>query len=385
MSKTKKIIFSCFDDLKNPNYGGGGAYAVHQISKRLAKNHQVTVITGSYRGSVDETIDGVDYKRIGISKFGGRFGQLIYQIILPYYVLTKKFDIWFENFTPPISTGFLPLFTNDIVIGIANLLAAKDMSKKYWGIPFHWFEKFGLRYYKNVIVLTRFLKEKLNKEYLDMNVVVIPNAVDDAYIKYNLQKKNGEHILFIGRIDIEQKGIDILLDAYKRVETVIRKKMIIAGSGSEKEVKNLKNKIKTLGLNEKVDYVGWVTGEEKIDLFKNAAYMVLPSRFEEFGIVVLESFCFETPVIASDLPQLSWIPKEGVVKVEPENTDKLADEMLKMSLQISKRSKMGKKAKQSVEQYSWDRSVKLYEEIIKKTKKYQHNNNFVTFLFRSFA
>jgi len=366
MDNRKKIIFSCYDDLKNPFYGGGGAYAIHEIAKRLAKKHDVKVLTGNYKGAISEIIDGVNYKRIGVSRSGARSGQLIYQILLPYYVMKEDFDIWFENFTPPFSINFLPLFTKKPVIGIANLLAAKDMSKKYWGIPFHLVEKFGLHFYKNVIVLTKYLKQKLESEYLNMNVFEIPNAVDEKYVTFKVTKKTGDYILYLGRIDIRQKGLDLLLSAYKIVEDKINLKLIIAGDGPVEEINTLKESIAAMNLKNKVMLTGWVAGEKKVKLLKNAAFMVLPSRFEEFGIVVLESFCFETPVISFDLPQLSWIPDEGVIKVECENKNKLAYEMLKMSNDKKSRETMGKKAKKNVFKYRWVASAKLYSNVINK-------------------
>jgi len=61
----RRIIFSNYDDPKNPFYGGGGARAIHEVARRLAVRHDVKIITGSYPGSRDEMVDGVSYTRIG--------------------------------------------------------------------------------------------------------------------------------------------------------------------------------------------------------------------------------------------------------------------------------------------------------------------------------
>ena len=127
-----KIIISSYDDLKNPYYAGGGAVVVHEVFKRLKESYKVKVITGKYPGSIDEIVDGVVYERIGTNFFGPRLGQLIFQVILPFYALTEKFDLWVESFTPPFSTAFLPLFSKKPVVGLVHMLSAQDMQMSWF-------------------------------------------------------------------------------------------------------------------------------------------------------------------------------------------------------------------------------------------------------------
>ena len=107
----KKIIFSTYDDVDNPYYGGGGAHAISEIAKRLASFFDVTIITANYPGGKNIRKDGIRYKRIGPSFVDPRTGQLIFSLLLPWYARHEEYDIWFESFTPPFSTSFVPLFT----------------------------------------------------------------------------------------------------------------------------------------------------------------------------------------------------------------------------------------------------------------------------------
>src|SRR4051812_43402090 len=99
--RIKKVIISSYDDLKNPYYAGGGAYAVHEVAKRLAQKYHVEVLTSSYPQAKDEKVNDVSYKRIGVPRFGPYLGQLIFQARLPFYARTLDYDLWIENFTPP--------------------------------------------------------------------------------------------------------------------------------------------------------------------------------------------------------------------------------------------------------------------------------------------
>ena len=156
----KKIIISNYDDVKNPFYGGGGAYAIHELAKRLSSDFDVTVVTAKYPHSKNEIMDGVWYERIGISNAGPKIGQFIFYFLLFFYFKFKKFDLWMENFTPPFSTNFLQLFTKKPVVGLVYMLVGEDMKRKY-KLPFDLIEKIGIKTYKYFITPTEFAKKKI--------------------------------------------------------------------------------------------------------------------------------------------------------------------------------------------------------------------------------
>ncbi len=113
-----KIIFSLYDDINNPFYRGGGALATHQLALRLAKRgHDTKIICGNYVNAKDRTVNGVKYKHIGSKNLGPIMGQISFSLLLPFYVLTEKFNIWIENFVPPHSTNMLQIYTKQPVVG----------------------------------------------------------------------------------------------------------------------------------------------------------------------------------------------------------------------------------------------------------------------------
>lgn len=199
-SNKPKIIFSSYDDLKNPYYGGGGAYAVHEVAKRLVKKFDITVLTGKYPGCRSQRINGVKYKRIGLSCTGPKLDQMIFHFFLPFYVLKEDFQIWVENFTPPYSTSFLQLLTRKPVIGLVHMLSSDYMQRKY-KLPFHIIQNLGLKKYKYLIVLTEEMKNRISAVNPKAKIKVIPNGIDLIKTKQN-NSNNKKYILFIGRIDV---------------------------------------------------------------------------------------------------------------------------------------------------------------------------------------
>lgn len=356
-----KIIFSNYDDKKNPYYGGGGADAIHEVARRLAREHEVTVITGKYPSYRDEVIDRVYYKRIGTTLVGPKLGQLIYSMYLPFYVLKERFDVWIESFTPPFSTGFLQLFTKKPVIGLVHMLGGEDMKRKY-RLPFQRVERIGLKTYRNFIVLSEETKKKIKRMSNAAEIRIIPNGIDLSEI-INVQADTKKHILFIGRIEVDQKGLDLLLEGYARFREKAPNghKLVIAGAGEKKEEQKLKNLIHRLELDGKAIHVGKASGKRKEEAFQKAQFVVVPSRFEAFSIVALETFSFGLPLVAFDIEGLEWIPDECCIKVEPFMKDKLADAMLRLSQNRELRQQLGKTGKSFASKFSWEKIAEKFQ------------------------
>ncbi len=356
-----KILFTSYDDVKNPNYGGGGAYAIHEIAKRLAKNHEVEVITWTYSKAKNEIIDNVFYKRIGFKFVGARLGQLFYHFFLPFYVVSKDFDVLLESFTPPFSTSFTPLFTRKPVMGLVHMLSAEDMERKY-KIPFSLIERFGLRFYKRFIVLGDYYKRKILSVNKKAKVSVIPNGINLPLRKKRVKK----HILFIGRIEINQKGLDLLLESCKKVLEDYDVTVVIAGSGVSSEIRKLRKIIKSLSLEKKVKYVGKVVGDKKKKLFEESLFVVIPSRFETFSTVFLEACSFELPVLCFDIPGLKWVPNKICFKVKAFDFEEFTSSFLELVRNSKLILELGKKAYRFSKNFDWEKIYKVYEREIFK-------------------
>ncbi|QIR15109.1 glycosyltransferase [Shewanella aestuarii] len=110
-------------------------------------------------------------------------------------------------------------------------------------------------------------------------------------------------ILSMARL-VTGKGIE---DVIKALAFLPEKFVLkIAGEGSLKM--QLIEQVKQLGLQDRVDFVGWVDSEKKCTLLEQADIFCLPSRYDSFGVVFIEAMAFNLPVIACD-----WGPIADVV------------------------------------------------------------------------
>ena len=362
----KKIIFSNYDDKNNPFYGGGGAVAIHEVARYLAHSFEVVVITGKYTGSINEIIDGVVYKRIGIAALPAQLAQLVFQFLLPIYVVKESFDIWIESFTPPFSTAFLPLFTQRPVIGLAHLLGGKQMYEKY-KIPFHWLEALGLRYYKKVICIAPYQKQQLLSKNKNLEIFTIPNGISAEDLPEVIPLFDRKHILFLGRIDIYQKGLDLLVQSIAKIKDRLNNQIIIAGVGTKVDEGKLKDLIAEHGLQSSFEFVGRVEGEKKKELLRGALCMVLPSRVENFAISALEAFAHGAPVLAFDIPGLNWFGLDVSVKVGPFDTDKFAEELVLFTKSTTLRNTLGGNAFHFAKGFTWDKVAPQYKQVIEQS------------------
>ncbi len=357
----KKVIFSSYDDVHNPYYGGGGAHAVTEVAKRLAPFFDVTILTANYPDAKNIREDGVRYKRVGPSFVGPKVGQLIFSFLLPWYVVHEEYDVWLESFTPPFSSSFLPLFTKKPVIGLVHMLASEDMERRY-KLPFHLIEDLGLKTYRYFLVLSTMFKKKIQRINTHATIFVIPNGIDKIIYKKNEKKE--KYLLFLGRIEYDQKGLDLVIESYRKIADKLQTKLVIAGSGLPRDVTRLKQLIHSYQLQDKVELVGKVTGKEKDRLIKNAMLLLIPSRYETFSLVVLEAMAYGKPVVSFAIDGLTWLPKDCILQVEPFDVDAYAQAIYHLATHKKLRRQYISRSQEIVHDYSWTVIFKQYKDLI---------------------
>jgi glycosyltransferase involved in cell wall biosynthesis len=345
----KKIFFSIYDDLSNPYYAGGGARVVYEVARRLTSEFDVTVITGAYTGAVDRVVEGVSFQYIGVTWFGPQISQFLFHFFLVLRVVRADFDVWVETFTPPFSTSFIPLFTRKPVIGFVQMLSGEDMMRKY-KIPFYLIERFGLRFYSRFVVLTDYFVTKIKKYSPHATFAVIPNGVD----LHPYSEENEGYILALGRIEVDQKGLDLLIDAYSKLAHKELVPLVIAGGGTEREVALLKKIIVDRGLEKFIRYAGRVGGAAKEDLYKKALCIAITSRFDTFNLVALEGLSYGKPLVYFALDTLQWIPQKAGIGVTPFDTERFAQALAEISANRELYHQMRLDAVQAASEFSWD-------------------------------
>lgn len=273
-NNTYSIAILDLDDIQNPLLAGGQATATYEVGRRLAANgHKVTVYCSKYPGCADRTQEGIVYKHVGLDMGSIKINNALYILSIPFIVSKIKADVIIECFTAPISTLFSPLFTKIPVIALPSMFNAGEFSKKYH-LPFNLIEKFGMQFYKYMMPYSDIDNAKAKALNPNIKTHIVPQGVDDIYLQ-NVQEKP-QYVLFLGRFDIAQKGIDLLITAYDKIKHRIGYKLIIAGHGPDKE--KIQQMITERNLENKIGIFGSAYGKKKLKLMSQALYTAFPSR-----------------------------------------------------------------------------------------------------------
>lgn len=354
-NKTLRIAILDFDHIRNPLLSGGQATATYEVGKRLVSlGHTVTVYCSRYPGYKNKKIDGISYKHIGVGTRNIRLNNVFYIFSLPMVLPRIKADIILECFTAPISTLFSPLFAKIPVVAVTTSFNADNFSRKYH-LPFGKVERFGLRFYKYALPLSDHNDSRLR--LLNPNIIskVVPEGVDESF--FSIQRKKPEYILFLGRFDVNQKGIDLLLKAYAAQRNKIKYPLVIAGVGPDE--RRIMQLIKELQLEKRVTLIGPTYGEKKTRVMEKALFVALPSRHETFSVFALEALAAGRPLVAFDIPGLGWIDKNTSYKARAYDIDRYGKLLVVMSEEHTA-SNMGKLARAFAKQFSWERVARDY-------------------------
>lgn len=233
------------------------------------------------------------------------------------------------------------------------------------------YDKLILKKYDKVIILTN---EELNYWNLS-NIKVIPNVLSfNSKIVSNCKNKK---IISIGRLT-EQKGFDILIDVWKKVNKKHSNWILeIYGEGSLR--KELQDKIDSLNLTDTLILKG---NEKNIQSkYLESSIYVMSSRYEGFGMVLIEAMSCGLPLVSFDCPcGPKDIIKDGEngFLVKFGNIDKMAEKINYLIENEDKRIEMGEKSKELSYNYSKDKIMIYWKELFESLLegKNDKQNNF---------
>jgi len=227
-------------------------------------------------------------------------------------------------------------------------------------LPFH-IPLFGLAYEhcEKLILVSDSLRKGI--EALVPSVIersmVIPNMIREDLFLLPPQARKTEPFIFLwaGRLE-HVKGVDLLLEAVKTLSEQTEKRFLVrlAGKGSLRE--ELEQLAAALGLSDRVKFLGRISRTDMLKEMQGANCKVLPSRYEAFGVVLIEAMATGLPLIAtrSGGPD-SIVTRENGILIEGESVNELAAAMQEIMANIKEYS-ADEIRKQTLKHYG-DRSV----------------------------
>lgn len=171
---------------------------------------------------------------------------------------------------------------------------------------------------------------------------------------------DGRILLFVGRIQ-RLKGLDVLLEAVARLRDPSTHLLIVGGQAATdqegREMQRLAAIIGKLGLGDQTRLVGAVPHAELPLYYSAADATVMPSSYESFGLVGVESLACGTPVVATRVGGLTAVVRDGEngFLVPWRDPGLFAARLKRVLEEPALRAHMASKARESVRDYGWDR------------------------------
>jgi len=177
--------------------------------------------------------------------------------------------------------------------------------------------------------------------------------IDKESARRSLGLNGHKILLFVGRID-PLKGIDRLLTALPRLGTKQNLKLLVIGGDEDSlpEVERLQKLSRSLHIQDSVSFAGIVEQSELPLYYSAADICVIPSYYESFGLVVLESLACGTPIVATKVGCIESVvnPGQNGYMVEDNVPLRLAD---RIDTLLSDSTESADSIRASVDRFSW--------------------------------
>lgn len=173
-------------------------------------------------------------------------------------------------------------------------------------------------------------------------------------------------ILAVGKLS-PRKNLEVVIKALKKIQSSIPHHLVTVG-GDGWDFQNVNSLVTSLGLANRVHFLGYVSDEMLNALYKRATLFIYPSLFEGFGLPVLEAMASGCPVITSDRSSLPEVAGEAAILVDPCNVEQVASAVEAICKDPSLADVLVQKGMERAKQFSWkncaEQTLKVYQTLV---------------------
>ena len=273
-------------------------------------------------------------------------------INLIYYILFRKIKIVHLH-----SASGNSFKRKSIIIKVAKALGAKVVMHMHGG-KFKMYYELNTSFVKPVldrcdaiVAISEYWQDYFISQLGYQNTFHIPNIVATPHKYPKSESNNYFTFYFLGKI-CDDKGIFDLMEVVKNNKNVLEGnvRFLIGGNG---EVERLIKEIDEAKLSIIVDYIGWVSGADKIELMNKSDAFILPSYIEGMPISILEAMSYSLPVISTNVGGIPDIMQDGIngYMIKPGDKEGLLNAILSLSQDRRKAIAMGERGRQKVKEH----------------------------------
>lgn len=372
---------------------GGPVRVIYEIAKRqILMGHSVSVIASNVH--IESKIATNEWINMnGIRSWYLPYLKGFKNLLGAHFLLTpgfitlaskeiasRNYDIVhiheMRHFFSPIIARLCSEYKVPYVLTPHGTLGTSGVSmfkKKYFDLIFG---KRIIRNSQGLSALTDVEKDELLRLYdIDPQYIkIIPNGISaDAFInavptnqfRHSIGLSESDKlILYVGRLH-KNKGLDLLIKAFKSIAGSDKQSYLVFAGVSEGTKINyqivLERLVRDMELTDNVKFIGFISGERKIQAYKSADVFVLPSRYEQFGLVLLEALASGCPTVTTSEAALSnALQSAGAAMISKLNSKDLYKCVNSVLSNPRLREQLIRNGHQFVNRFSWDTSTQKF-------------------------
>jgi glycogen synthase len=347
-----RVLHLIYDHPRNPWVGGGAAIRVREIYERLDGQLDFQLVAGAFPKANTEQ-DRLPWTFLGRSgsypmsrlSFGWEASRLLDR---------GDYDVAVFDFSA-YSPVRIPL-GRPIGLSLGQIAGPTAMDR--WGplganLVRRW-EAHQLSRVHHVSAVSPWLLQAVRPQLpKDAEGVVVEVGVDEGY--FRVQRSESGYILFYGRFDLFQKGIDLLLEAFQGVKRIYPAlELKLAGRGRDEG--RIRHWIGNSGLSDSIEVISDPPMETTWKLMSGAQMMVMPSRFEGFGMVAAEAMAAGVPLVAAAVDAVPGVVgRDGALLVQGRDVKGLEQGIIALLENPARRAHLSRSARDWARRYRWDR------------------------------
>ncbi|MEZ5359106.1 MAG: glycosyltransferase family 4 protein [Candidatus Zixiibacteriota bacterium] len=360
------ILALNWQDLKNPMSGGAEVHLEELLRRIATKGHTVTLFCSNYAGGKsEETVEGVH-----IIRAGNRYN---FNLIAPFHlrrlIKQNKYDLFLEdiNKIPFYTPFFLDLPTIVIIPHLFSTAVFQEINF-ILGSYIYLAEKPLTTVYRKkqfCVISESTAEDMIERGIPESQVEVIHCGIDSELYNNNAgyEKYEFPSVLYLGRIK-KYKSVQHLISAFEIIhEDLPNAKLTIVGAGDYTD--ELERQTAEYGLNDCVDFPGFVSSTQKVEYLCRSHVMVYPSLKEGWGLTNIEANSCGTAVVAARTPGLRDSVKDGYsgLLYEYGDVESLAASTKNLLTDTEKRAKLEQGGLEWASRFNWDNAAAKFLEL----------------------
>ncbi len=285
--------------------------------------------------------------------------------------------VHFPHFNVPI------FYAGDFVVTIHDLIHQHFQMKRVTRLNplFYIFKHFGYkRVFKNAItkskktlVPSNYVSDLLVREWkvsekkitvtpeaVDNNISLIAGKINKNRIEQIIKKFNirSPYIFYVGNAH-PHKNVEKLIKVFREIKGRYRYLQLVLAGPDHFFWQRIKNEYQYPDIK----FIGKVSDEQLVALYKNAQVFVMPSFEEGFGIPLLEAMAFGCPVVSSDAGSLKEVGGDAALYFDPYDQGSMVSQVSQVLNSERIRKELVAKGKIRVKEFSWEKLARQTMEV----------------------